>query len=141
MSFWRTRSAPDSPSENKAAIDFRREPHQIVRNLDWINGVGLKPAQRFGQPREFAHGALADIVERWRRRDAPSFFHHLMEKCLAPSGIGHARFEREQVALAETMLGVMHQEVVGHAAAKPLMPAARIEAQQVVAIGLHVRGP
>src|SRR5208283_1939287 len=38
----------------------------------------------------------------------------------------------EQVALAETVLGVVHQEVVRHTSAEPLMPAARIEAQQVV---------
>ena len=47
----------------------------------------------------------------------------------------------QQVALAEAVLGVMNQEVVGHPAAKPLVPAARIEAQQVVAEGFHVRGP
>ncbi len=47
----------------------------------------------------------------------------------------------QEVALAEAMLGVMNQEVVGHPAAEPLVPAARVEAQQMVAVGFHVRRP
>ena len=41
--------------------------------------------------------------------------------------------ERE-VALAEAVLGVADEKVVGHAAAEPLVTAARIQAEEVIAV-------
>ncbi len=47
----------------------------------------------------------------------------------------------QEIALAEAMLGVMDQEVIRHAAAKALVPAALVEPQQMIAERVHVRRP
>jgi len=47
----------------------------------------------------------------------------------------------EQVALPETMLGVVHKEVVRCAAAEALVAAAGVQTQQMVAKRFHVRRP
>jgi hypothetical protein len=47
----------------------------------------------------------------------------------------------EQVALPETMLGVVHKEVVRCAAAEALVAAAGVQTQQMVAKRFHVQRP
>ena len=47
----------------------------------------------------------------------------------------------EEVALPEAVLGIARKEVVRHSPAEALVPAARIEPQQVVAERFHVRWP
>src|SRR5208282_3626106 len=73
-------------------------------------------------------------------------------RLLAPDRMVGAQFGRaahvavderpvDEIALPEALLGVMHQEVVRHAAPETLMPAERIEPQQVIAESFHVRRP
>ena len=125
--------------------DVLRQADDLDR-LDAMVGGGAQDAleQLFADAP--APIALVDRESRLGVNVAPE------RRLLAPDRLIGAQFRRadqlavdkrpiEQVALAETILGVMDEKMVRHAAAEAQVPAARVKTDEVIAERFLVRRP